>query len=190
MITICSFVYNWNVLFERLCIHRLNHSVQSLGCLGRLRCASAWIEQLSLLDLRLLCSSLSLATVQSGVLLLHFISCLFSVLQMHYDITCTVVLLQRSGAAEAGLCKQKKCRQRDRGQVKNGCKSHQPQNWDRSEWYGDVKTLDWEIAPFLTRAWLPQSWQRLVLSLVSVRLRLFSVCPLREVFNLGVPLLF
>ena len=35
------------------------------------------------------------------------------------------------------------------GEVKNGCKSHQPQNWDRSE-----------KVPFLTRAQLPRSRQR------------------------------
>ena len=40
---------------------------------------------------------------------------------------------------------------------KNGCNSHQPQNWDRSERYGNVNTLDWEIAPFLTRAQMPRS---------------------------------
>ena len=34
--------------------------------------------------------------------------------------------------------------------IKNGCKSHQPQNWYRSERYGDVNTLDWKFAPFLT----------------------------------------
>ena len=43
------------------------------------------------------------------------------------------------------------------GQVKNGCKYHKPQDWDRSERYREVSTLDWEIAPFLTTAHLPRS---------------------------------
>ena len=95
------------------------------------------------------------------------------------------------------------------GEVKNGCKSHQPQNWDRlgvcallvlivprPQWFDlgsnllPYKLGRWQVTSSLGLPSLFSTLFYLVLSSQWLCLRLVSVCPLREVLNLGVLPLF